>query len=54
MPSQAATVTQFQLFFGVVVGVAAGSLYAPMTATTTRWFTRQRSLAVALVSASKR
>jgi MFS family permease len=49
--SQAATVTQFQLFFGVVVGLAAGSLYAPMTATTTRWFTRQRSLAVALVSA---
>jgi MFS family permease len=49
--SQAATATQFQLFFGLVVGLAAGSLYAPMTATTTRWFTRQRSLAVALVSA---
>jgi predicted MFS family arabinose efflux permease len=35
----------------VVVGFAAGSLYAPMTATTTRWFTQHRSLAVALVSA---
>src|SRR5918996_837560 len=51
MASQAATLGQFQVSFGVVVGFAAGSLYAPMTATTTRWFTRHRSLAVALVSA---
>ena len=49
--SQAATLGQFQLVFGVLVGVAAGSLYAPMTATTTRWFTQHRTLAVALVSA---
>lgn len=49
--SQAATLTQFQLLFGVVVGLAAGSFYAPMTATTTQWFDRHRSLAVALVSA---
>ena len=48
--SQAATLGQFQILFGVLVGVAAGSFYAPMTATTTRWFTRHRSLAVALVS----
>lgn len=49
--SQAATLGQFQVLFGVVVGVAAGSFYAPLTATTTRWFTQHRSLAVALVSA---
>ena len=49
--SQAATLGQFQILFGVIVGVAAGSFYAPITATTTRWFTEQRSLAVALVSA---
>lgn len=49
--SQAATLGQFQVLFGVIVGVAAGSFYTPMTATTTRWFTRHRSLAVALVSA---
>jgi MFS family permease len=49
--SQAATLAQFQLLFGVVVGLAAGSFYAPMTATTTQWFDRHRSLAVALVSA---
>ena len=32
---------QFQILFGVLVGVAAGSFYAPLTATTTRWFTTQ-------------
>ena len=35
----------------MIVGLAAGSFYTPLTATTTRWFTRHRSLAVALVSA---
>jgi MFS family permease len=49
--SRAASLAQFQALFGVMVGLAAGSLYTPMTATTTRWFTQHRSLAVALVSA---
>ena len=49
--SQASTLGQFQLFFGVLVGLAAGSFYAPLTSTTTKWFTPNRSLAVALVSA---
>jgi len=49
--SQATTLGQFQLFFGVLVGLASGSFYTPLTATTTRWFTEHRSLAVALVSA---
>jgi MFS family permease len=49
--SQSATLWQFQLLFGVTVGLAVGSIYAPMTATVTRWFTANRSLAVALVSA---
>src|SRR5437899_2876177 len=49
--SQTTSLVQFQLVFGVVVGLAAGSFYTPLTATTTRWFTRNRSLAVALVSA---
>ena len=51
LASQAQTLGMFQLYFGAVVGFAAGSLYTPLTATTTRWFTRHRSLAVALVSA---
>ncbi|MFI5374210.1 MAG: MFS transporter [Candidatus Rokuibacteriota bacterium] len=49
--SRATTLGQFQLFFGVLVGLASGSFYTPLTATTTRWFTEHRSLAVALVSA---
>jgi MFS family permease len=49
--SRAASLGQFQIFFGVLVGLAAGSFYTPLTATTTRWFTKNRSLAVALVSA---
>ena len=49
--SRASTLGAFHVLFGVIVGLAAGSLYAPITATTTRWFTRNRTLAVALVSA---
>jgi MFS family permease len=49
--SRAATLGQFQLLFGVLVGLAAGSFYTPLIAATTRWFTLNRSLAVALVSA---
>ena len=49
--SQAATLLQFQLLFGILVGLAAGSFYAPLIANVTRWFTEHRSLAVALVSA---
>ena len=49
--SRATTLGQFQVLFGVLVGAAAGSFFAPLVATTTRWFTRNRSLAVALVSA---
>jgi MFS family permease len=51
LASRATTLLQFQVLFGAIVGVASGSFYAPMTATTARWFTRNRSLAVALVSA---
>jgi MFS family permease len=49
--SQASTLLQFQLCFGLLVGLAAGSFYAPLTSATTKWFTEHRSLAVALVSA---
>jgi len=51
LASQATTLLQFQLLYGMIVGVASGSFYAPLTSTTTKWFTRNRSLAVALVSA---
>jgi MFS family permease len=48
--SLAATLWQFQMLFGLLVGLAAGSFYTPLTASATRWFTENRSLAVALVS----
>jgi len=51
LASQATTLGRFQLLFGVLVGLAAGSFYTPLIATTARWFTTNRSLAVALVSA---
>lgn len=51
LASRATSLLQFQLLFGAIVGLASGSFYAPLTSTTTRWFTRHRSLAVALVSA---
>lgn len=49
--SQATSLWQFQLFFGVLIGVAAGSFYAPMMAVASAWIEQHRSLAVALVSA---
>jgi len=51
LASQATTLLHFQLLYGVIVGFAAGSFYAPLTTITAKWFTAHRSLAVALVSA---
>src|SRR5262249_31697831 len=48
--SRVGSVEQFLVAFAFV-GVAAGSFYAPLTATTTRWFIQPRSLAIAMVSA---
>ena len=41
----------FQLTYGILVGLAASTFFAPMIALTTAWFATQRSLAVSLVSA---
>ena len=49
--SQATSLWQFQLLFGVLIGVAAGSFYAPMMAVASAWIETRRSLAVSLVSA---
>jgi MFS family permease len=51
LASRATTLLRFQLTFGLLVGVAASAFFAPMIATVTGWFERQRSLAVSLVSA---
>ena len=50
LASQAQTLWQFYVTFGVLVGFSVGAFYAPLTSTATKWFTERRGLAVALVS----
>jgi MFS family permease len=49
--SRATSLLQFQLTYGILVGLAASTFFAPMIAATTGWFDTQRNLAVSLVSA---
>ena len=49
--SRSTSLLEFQLVYGVIVGVAGGSFMAPMIATVTQWFDAHRALAVSLVSA---
>jgi len=51
LASRATTLIQFQLTFGVLVGLSASAFFAPMIATVTGWFQTRRNLAVSLVSA---
>ena len=51
LASHATHLIEFQLVYGVLVGLAAGSFYAPMIAAAASWFEDHRSLAVSLVSA---
>ncbi len=51
LASRATSLIEFQLTYGILVGLAAGSFFAPMIAATTIWFESNRSLAVSLVSA---
>jgi MFS family permease len=49
--SQASSLLAFQLLFGGCVGLACGSIYVPLTTAAASWFTHNRSIVVALVSA---
>jgi MFS family permease len=51
LASRATSLLEFQLLYGLIIGVAAGSFYAPVMSVVTAWFDRNRSLAVSLVSA---
>jgi MFS family permease len=51
LASHTSSVLEFQILYGVVVGVGGGAIFAPLMATVTGWFDRHRSLAVSLVSA---
>ena len=50
LASRATSLLEFQLVYGILVGLAASAFFAPMIATTMAWFDTQRSLAVSLVS----
>jgi len=50
LASRATSLLEFQLAYGVLVGTAAGSFFAPLMATVAAWFDRRRALAVSLVS----
>ncbi|PSJ54236.1 MFS transporter [Pseudaminobacter soli (ex Li et al. 2025)] len=51
LASQARSLAEFQLLFGLLVGAATAAVFAPMMACVTGWFDTQRALAVSLVSA---
>jgi len=50
MASRSESVLEFQIWYGGVIGVAAGSFFPPLIATTIGWFDKHRGLAVSLVS----
>ncbi|MDL2408987.1 MFS transporter [Rhizobium calliandrae] len=51
LASRVGSLLEFQLTYGILVGLAASAFFAPMIAATTAWFEENRSLAVSLVSA---
>jgi MFS family permease len=51
LASRATNLLTFQLAYGLFLGTAVGAFFAPMMATASAWFDRQRALAVSLVSA---
>ena len=50
LASRAQSPLQFQLAFGLLVGIAVGSFFTPMIAAVMGWMTEHRGLAVSLVS----
>ena len=50
LASRVNSLVQFQAVYGLLIGVAAGSLMVPLMSTVTLWFDRHRALAVSLVS----
>ncbi len=50
LASRSSSLLEFQLIYGGLIGVAAGSLMVPLMSTVTLWFDEHRALAVSLVS----
>ena len=51
LASRASSEREFQLVYGILIGISAGSFFAPMIAAASAWFERHRGLAISLVSA---
>jgi MFS family permease len=51
LAGRANSLLEFQLSYGVLVGIGGGSFFPPLMAAVTGWFEKHRSLAVSLVSA---
>src|SRR5437773_1896900 len=51
LASRVDTLWQFMLAYGVLVGLAVGAFYAPLTTVVSKTFTTNRGLAIGLVSA---
>src|SRR5258706_2004644 len=50
LASRATSQTEFQLVYGVLIGLSAGTSVAPMISEASAWFDRHRGLAISLVS----
>jgi MFS family permease len=50
LASRATSEREFQLVYGVLIGLSAGSFFAPMISNVSAWFDKQRGLAISLVS----
>ena len=50
LASRATSLLEFQAIYGLLIGIAAGSLMVPLMSTVTLWFDEHRALAVSLVS----
>ena len=50
LASRATSLLEFQAIYGLLIGMAAGSLMVPLISTVTLWFDKHRALAVSLVS----
>lgn len=51
LASRAGSLVEFQLIYGILVGLAGGAFFTPMIAAAMTWFESNRSLAASLVSA---
>jgi MFS family permease len=50
LASRASSQLEFQVVYGVVIGLSAGTFFAPLIATVSAWFDKHRGLAISLAS----